>query len=192
MTRPYFSPFYPGMGYHQYYWRRGGHRGLWFLFGALATLAWVKHKERERIEGSSAGCGWHYGHTRARDGTEHVRRDGDMLTQQRRDHWVGNSAAIAPVRDDEQRVDPVVRPHLPEETDRDMFGHTWDGEREKVKELGRYAGETMSELSEATLDSMLAGLQGLKARLAEHRADQQQQTEQDASEPASELPRHLV
>lgn len=42
-----------------------------------------------------------------------------------------------------------------------------------MRAFTRQASERVTELSEATIDSLVSGLQGLKTRLAEHRAEVQ-------------------
>ncbi|CCM04224.1 uncharacterized protein FIBRA_06391 [Fibroporia radiculosa] len=50
----------------------------------------------------------------------------------------------------------------------------WDEERRRMQELGKQATDTISELSEVTLDSVLSTVQSLKTKLAENRAQREQ------------------
>jgi hypothetical protein len=50
-----------------------------------------------------------------------------------------------------------------------------DRDRERLRQMGRSAEETISGMSETTIDSMMGGLQRLKDRLAERRGQQQLQ-----------------
>ncbi|KAJ7128233.1 hypothetical protein C8R43DRAFT_1027484 [Mycena crocata] len=46
----------------------------------------------------------------------------------------------------------------------------WEQERERVKQFSQTAGDTVAELSEATLNTILQATEALKAKMAEHRA----------------------
>ncbi|KAJ7148765.1 hypothetical protein C8R43DRAFT_1008691 [Mycena crocata] len=46
----------------------------------------------------------------------------------------------------------------------------WEQERERAKQFSRSTGETVDELSEATLNTLLQATEALKARMAAHRA----------------------
>ncbi|KAF7298989.1 hypothetical protein MIND_00847100 [Mycena indigotica] len=48
--------------------------------------------------------------------------------------------------------------------------YDWDAERAKVREFSQAAGDTVAELSEATLNTILQATEALKAKMAEHRA----------------------
>jgi len=64
---------------------------------------------------------------------------------------------------------PQAPPHVPPPP---MPVDRWDEQR--VQALGKQATDTISELSEATLDSVLATVQSLKTKLAENRAQREQ------------------
>ncbi|KAN0088484.1 hypothetical protein V8E55_005541 [Tylopilus felleus] len=49
----------------------------------------------------------------------------------------------------------------------------WEQDRERLKQLQKRAGETVVDLSESTLDSIVAGAETLKAKLAELRAERE-------------------
>jgi len=49
----------------------------------------------------------------------------------------------------------------------------WEQDRERLKRLQKRAGETVVDLSESTLDSIVAGAESLKAKLAELRAERE-------------------
>ncbi|KAJ7816927.1 hypothetical protein B0H14DRAFT_2843682 [Mycena olivaceomarginata] len=46
----------------------------------------------------------------------------------------------------------------------------WDHERARVREFSRTAEDTVTQLSEATLDTILQATEALKEKMAEHRA----------------------
>lgn len=51
----------------------------------------------------------------------------------------------------------------------------WDAEKEKMKAFGKQAQDAMTDMSEATLDSLLTTVTTLKQKLAQHRAQREQQ-----------------
>ncbi|KAI0792095.1 hypothetical protein C8Q75DRAFT_805137 [Abortiporus biennis] len=54
----------------------------------------------------------------------------------------------------------------------------WEDERKKLNDFSKKANETFQEISEATLDSLLSTVEGLKARLAENRAERERQAQE--------------
>jgi hypothetical protein len=69
-----------------------------------------------------------------------------------------------------------------------------DRDRERLRQMGRSAEETISGMSEATIDSMMNVLHRLKDRLAERRGQQEIGPQQANPTPAEEPtgPRHHV
>jgi len=55
----------------------------------------------------------------------------------------------------------------------DNHQRDWEQDRERLKQLQKRAGETVADLSESTLDSIVAGAESLKAKLAELRAERE-------------------
>ncbi|KAJ7486101.1 hypothetical protein B0H11DRAFT_2016945 [Mycena galericulata] len=57
----------------------------------------------------------------------------------------------------------------------------WEQERARIREVSRSAGDTVAELSEATLNTVLQATEALKAKMAEHRAlrEQERQLEEE-------------
>ncbi|KAJ7451560.1 hypothetical protein FB451DRAFT_701475 [Mycena latifolia] len=55
------------------------------------------------------------------------------------------------------------------------FNRDWEQERERVRQFSQTAGDTVAELSEATLNTILQATQALKAKMAEHRALQEEE-----------------
>ncbi|KAJ8453443.1 hypothetical protein ONZ45_g19715 [Pleurotus djamor] len=51
----------------------------------------------------------------------------------------------------------------------------WEEEKERMLELGRQAGDTMADISEATLDSVLSTVEALKSKLTMHRIQREEQ-----------------
>ncbi|KAI0051005.1 hypothetical protein FA95DRAFT_421436 [Auriscalpium vulgare] len=132
-------------GYHHY---GGPRRIIWFALGAVAATVWARTRDSHVF----GGCD-----------TRRVRWESENGWRRREEAGaaiVAAPAAAAEVvsgREPQREVVYRAAPQSPEQ------GVSWEAEREKVRELGRSAGETVSELSEATIDSMLAGLQGLKS-----------------------------
>jgi len=54
----------------------------------------------------------------------------------------------------------------------------WEEDKARLLSLSRQAGDTMTHLSEATLDSIVSTVGTLKVKLAEHRAQREQQQKQ--------------
>ncbi|KAJ7367179.1 hypothetical protein DFH08DRAFT_836739 [Mycena albidolilacea] len=50
------------------------------------------------------------------------------------------------------------------------YNHDWEQERARVRQFSRTAEDTVTELSEATLNTILQATEALKAKMAEHRA----------------------
>ncbi|KAH9967135.1 hypothetical protein BC827DRAFT_1152554 [Russula dissimulans] len=64
-----------------------------------------------------------------------------------------------------------------------------DSDAERLRQIGRNAEETISGMSEATIDSVMGALQRLKDRMAERRGQQQSQnTEHQEANPAPAPP----
>ncbi|KAI0037091.1 hypothetical protein K488DRAFT_67238 [Vararia minispora EC-137] len=138
---------------------------LWFGMGALAAWTLSHHREREARYGQLDGYGErqrdfrHWGPNRGPWGSAHDRRVGP----------VGPHTTPPTPHFDEvpspsmQQQQPPVGPGFP------MTQQHW----EELQHLRRQAGERVTEMSESTIDSLVAGLQSLKSRIAEHRAQQE-------------------
>ncbi|KAK1228854.1 hypothetical protein PQX77_008096 [Marasmius sp. AFHP31] len=81
----------------------------------------------------------------------------------------------------------------------------WDADRARLQEVGRQVGDTVTDLSEASLDMLLTTVQSMKEKLAQHRMDRERfEAEQrqrfeaqrsgiaSPSSPNAEPPRHLI
>ncbi|KAK7051216.1 hypothetical protein VNI00_004716 [Paramarasmius palmivorus] len=49
----------------------------------------------------------------------------------------------------------------------------WAEERARIREVSRQVGDTVTEISEATLDTLLASVQAMKDRLAQNRLERE-------------------
>ncbi|KAH9032313.1 hypothetical protein EDB84DRAFT_1438647 [Lactarius hengduanensis] len=146
----------------------GPSRFIWFSIGSLATLAWMHHHRTKDACRPPAQIGYDdrfRGHGQwEREASP--RRFDEQQQQQQQQQW----GPPPPVAEASGRS-PVDREQL-----------------DRLREMSRNAEETgkqISGMSEATIDSMMGGLQRLKDRLAERRAQQQ-----DSQEPlATATPR---
>ncbi|KAK7048566.1 hypothetical protein R3P38DRAFT_3174815 [Favolaschia claudopus] len=55
------------------------------------------------------------------------------------------------------------------------YNRDWDQERARIRQFSRNAEDTVTELSEATLNTILQATEALKAKMAEHRALREQE-----------------
>ncbi|EMD38851.1 hypothetical protein CERSUDRAFT_112577 [Gelatoporia subvermispora B] len=138
---------------HMHACHRHGSRILWFVFGAGAATWFFKHRDAE----------YHF------KVAHHCSR-----------HQIPQHAYPAPppvpqppmIPSVEQQTEAPSKPALPMPTEK------WDEDKERAAAFSKQASDRFSEMSEATLDAVLNTVQSLKAKLAEHRAEREQQWEQ--------------
>ncbi|KDQ15444.1 hypothetical protein BOTBODRAFT_31775 [Botryobasidium botryosum FD-172 SS1] len=65
----------------------------------------------------------------------------------------------------------------------------WEAEREKIRKFGNEAGETIIDVTEASLDSVLSAVDTLKKKLAEQRAERERAKQ---SLPKDDDPPHRI
>jgi len=85
--------------------------------------------------------------------------------------------------------------HTAQQQQQDSLPIVTDRDYERLRQMGRSAEETISGMSEATIDSMMTGLQRLKDKLAERRGQEsafQQVNQTRATSPEEPAPRHQV
>ncbi|KAJ7134850.1 hypothetical protein C8R44DRAFT_730180 [Mycena epipterygia] len=89
------------------------------------------------------------------------------------------SQQMAPPNGSEPRPEMLDHQTLSDIWDRERvrvrqttYNHSdvWDQERERVRQFSQSAGDTVAELSEATLNTIMQATEALKAKMAEHRA----------------------
>ncbi|EPS94568.1 hypothetical protein FOMPIDRAFT_1091077, partial [Fomitopsis schrenkii] len=133
-------------------------RLLWFLIGAGTTAFWIKSHHAH--EWQVRNC-WR----------DRIPQDAypPPSAAQGQTQAMPTGAPAVPAQPSSP-TPHVLPPPMP--TDR------WDEERLRVQNLGKQATETISELSEATLDSVLATVQSLKVKLAEARKEREQHLQQ--------------
>ncbi|KAH9074745.1 hypothetical protein EDB83DRAFT_2515609 [Lactarius deliciosus] len=145
----------------------GPSRFIWFSIGSLATLAWMHHHRTKDACRHPAQIGYDdrfRGHgQREREASP---RRFDEQQQQQQQQW----GPPPPVAEASGRS-PVDREQL-----------------DRLREMSRNAEETISGMSEATIDSMMGGLQRLKDRLAERRAQQFQDPQEPLATAAPRAP----
>jgi len=100
-------------------------------------------------------------------------------------HWGGNAES-------QYQAPTANRP--PQTMPFGWSNQQWEEEKEKMWAMGRQAGDTASELSEATLEHVLSTVETLKAKLAEHRAERERQHKhfEQQMEQQKKEPRHYV
>ncbi|KIY43765.1 hypothetical protein FISHEDRAFT_77702 [Fistulina hepatica ATCC 64428] len=180
---------YPYPWFHSYHhWHRGPSRLLWFIIGAVSAAYWMKRKQwcddstyrrcfRPRVpppyihqhpwpesaiptstpEGPSQsvpGC-VPVGHVHPRPALPTQSSVGDNRGSPFPSPW---------------SFPPPPWGFSPQDQER-----RWQEERERMAAMARQAGDAMAEMSEATLDQVLATVESLKAKLAEHRAQREAQ-----------------
>ncbi|KII87443.1 hypothetical protein PLICRDRAFT_255542 [Plicaturopsis crispa FD-325 SS-3] len=136
---------------------RGGFRGgpsrvLWFFLGGLAATWW--HRRQFVVDG-------------ARPYNSHCHRPKISAMTPAPAPESASSGASASGED---------RPAAPIPGQWQWQGgwsapgqQRWEEDKERMKILGNQAADAMTEISEATLDSVLSTVESLKAKLAEHR-----------------------
>jgi len=154
-------------------------RFIWFSIGSLATFAWMHYRKGDHLNcRRTAQVGYDGGSGHGQWGPQGRRtRFDEQQQQQQQQHWGSRQGA------DDSRLDAngghwqrAPPPVLVEASERLPV----DREFDRLREMGHNADETISGMSEATIDSMMGGLQRLKERLAERRSQQLQ-----ASQPPS-------
>ncbi|KAJ6621360.1 hypothetical protein B0H10DRAFT_2018150 [Mycena sp. CBHHK59/15] len=156
--RPHYLYSHPG--FHS--WHAGPRRLIWFALGAASATLWITRKE--------AHC-----HTNERY-FGHCFRPPVQNIQQRPEPQAGTGDASQwRPRDIPSAINNIPpAPSLPwgyPEMHRDR---QWEEEKIKLQALGKQAEDVMAQLSESTLDSLMATMEALKAKLAEHRAQREE------------------
>ncbi|PCH44226.1 hypothetical protein WOLCODRAFT_138840 [Wolfiporia cocos MD-104 SS10] len=167
---------YPREHWRHFHFR--GHRSsrlVWFLIGAASASFYFKAHERhawkahrclsDRLPPPAAP---------AESGAAAQGKD-TVVVQGNGWSWGSHSGCRSvrhPVPEPEQQAQPAPVPHIPPPP---MPSDRWEEDHLRVHALGKQAGNTISELSEATLDSVLSTVQSLKAKLAETRAQHERQ-----------------
>ncbi|KAI9458145.1 hypothetical protein BJY52DRAFT_1223553 [Lactarius psammicola] len=179
------------MSPHHLFWH--GHRGfynpmfcgpsrfLWFSFGSLVTFAWMHHRRDaaqigydDRSRGGGGRGPGQWGREAGPQG-----RSARFDEQQQQQQWGSRRGTEVPP-DYDSRFDanggqrepstPPLPPPVAAEASAGRF--PVDRELDRLREMSRNAEETISGMSEGTIDSMMGALQRLKDRLAERRGQQ--------------------
>jgi len=133
---------------HFHYFRRGPSRLIWFVLGGVAASWWIKHKEMRTHERYMGYC-------------------------HRKPVYPAPPASTLDENTANQSVNTSARPGA---TMPVVWGNKeWEEEKDRMWAMGRQAGDTMSELSEAALDNILSAVETLKSKLTEHRAERDRQ-----------------
>ncbi|KAH7914848.1 hypothetical protein BJ138DRAFT_1143092 [Hygrophoropsis aurantiaca] len=158
-----YHPFHYGRRFH---WH-GPSRIFWFIIGAGAATFW--HRSREiREHRGQFGC----------------------VMQNRRLNAPGEfsapaSASTPPANVSTPYQDPAPVPQpggwdwtAPQRSSDGTVGwnqQDWDENKERMKQLQKRAEDVMADMSESTLDSIVSTVETLKGKIAEHRAEREQQ-----------------
>jgi len=140
-------PYY--LAPHFRYFRRGPSRIVWFILGGAAASWWIKHKEMRTHERYMGYCHRKPVYPAPPASTS----DGSAANQDVNANAQPGSTTM-----------PVV-----------WGNKEWEDEKDRMWAVGRQAGDTMSELSEAALDNILSAVETLKSKLTEHRAERDRQ-----------------
>jgi len=160
----------------------GPTRLVWFGIGSVATWAWIRHHEdRRRLHDHQGWCPARADYRpQTQTQTQNTPREWNPMTTGQGQAWAAhhqgqgtNGAAPAPA------PAPGTPPQSPADQD-----------YERLRQIGRNAEETISGMSEATIDTMMGALQRLKDRLEERRGQQQFQ-ENEARQQTSSMPAPL-
>ncbi|KAF9530356.1 hypothetical protein CPB83DRAFT_892645 [Crepidotus variabilis] len=177
-----------GMGHHWGLYRRGPSRLLWFIIGAGAATWWIKKRDGHfghcgprpidtALPQSSPSTDNGYAHN------WHQRWHAHMNEAQRSMPTPPQVPADVPA--EKTPVDftppPQVQyqaaPSYPQQQQQPQVNAAWgwDHEREHIERISKQATDAMVDLTESTLESVLATAESLKAKLAEQRAQREKQ-----------------
>ncbi|KAF8143900.1 hypothetical protein K438DRAFT_1875131 [Mycena galopus ATCC 62051] len=119
---------------------------LWLLIGAGVGSWWTAHK---RFNRDNADCYQaFYGHHRSLQGSPSAVPNPNSLSQK------------APLNSSEPGTADYPT----------AYNRDWEQERARVRQFSRSAEDTVVELSEVTLNTILQATEALKAKMGEHRA----------------------
>lgn len=168
----------------------GPSRLVWFAFGSVATWAYIRHHHQHPHPQHD----WHHrvGCNAGPGRAQWEERERDQSPPN------NNNASSSPDgRGDYGQWRPTQPQRQPQTQTQSESMTPMDVDHERLRQIGRNAEETISGMSEATIDSMMNVLQRLKDRLGERRGQQQleeigpQQTNSTRVEEPSG-PRHRV
>ncbi|KAH8111026.1 hypothetical protein DFH11DRAFT_1729756 [Phellopilus nigrolimitatus] len=174
------DPFRSRRDYHFAHYRgprrfRFFPRLFWFGLGAGAFAMWVKHKEKnERMlqDGTGGahsyagrlGCGSRHNHQRAQEWSA---ASPHPLAPSTTAEVPTSTPAQAPI------PMPIIRGNEPAPPSTQAHTHEWRAE--SIREVGKHASDTVAEMSESALDSLMANIQALKAKIAETREEREKE-----------------
>jgi len=186
MHRDPFSPFDRGYAFHRNWHYRGGPRRLlWFLLGAGTASLFIKHHEYHKNH-------QYYGHCYRAPVRPVVAPAAESSTAAaagpeggaRGANWSWNARDIPRAVNNIPPASASSWGYPENHLDRQ-----WEEEKKRLAAFGKQAEDTMTQLSEATLDSVLATVQSLKAKIAESKA-QREKSEKQLQEKLEEERKH--
>jgi len=187
----------------------GPSRLIWFGIGSVVTYAWMRH-HRDLDHGQAGGFCRPRFERRVqweREGAPPLPPPppGASATSPNNGEWrqtrewrpteqgQGHGTSAGAPNTSTHVVPPG--PTAQQQQQQDSLPIVTDRDYERLRQMGRSAEETISGMSEATIDSMMTGLQRLKDKLAERRGQEsafQQVNQTRATSPEEPAPRHQV
>ncbi|KDQ61769.1 hypothetical protein JAAARDRAFT_190495 [Jaapia argillacea MUCL 33604] len=150
---------------HPHYYGGYGRRParlFWFILGGLATAWWFKSHENRSVEGWKSRC------RRVKEapvdadpptaGAPPYAPPPSIQAQAQARFEDGGSPTWGTGQPGQQQAAPQYVPA------------NWEEEKERMMAMKAKASDTMTEISEATLDGILSTVSSLKSKLADHKA----------------------
>ncbi|KAF9054365.1 hypothetical protein BJ165DRAFT_1438287 [Panaeolus papilionaceus] len=148
---------------------RGPSRLLWFAIGAVTASWFIKRKDERRVWG-------------------HCRRPAlgpNDLPQQSpddQDPWKARATEFSRTINNLNPPDGPVTPPWDEKE--------FQQQREHFAKVSRQAGEAMSDLTESTLETVIAAAQAMRSKLSDNRKRREIEEEQHRRNPVVEQPQN--
>ncbi|KAK7686383.1 hypothetical protein QCA50_010607 [Cerrena zonata] len=161
---------------HPYWhWHHRPSRLLWFVIGATTATWWIKSREYHRDHYKMRHC------SRRQIPAEAYPMPASSSAPLVPDASANPSKVTIPA-ERTQMLPPMAQSPSTEwgwgwnsSESHPRHVDPWEDSRGRTDELSNRANEKFMEISEATIDSVLSTVESLKARLAEHRAQREQQ-----------------
>ncbi|KAF9501399.1 hypothetical protein BDN71DRAFT_1501119 [Pleurotus eryngii] len=177
---------------YPYRFHAGPSRFVWFSFGAIAATIWAKRMEcypQGRSYGHCYRVPPHYLPPPTPPPTPRTPE-----TTEEPSLWSADASNVSSVikglPQAINNIPPADDSRLPRSFGERVQQEKWEEEKERMLELGRQVGDSMAEISEATLDSVMSAIEALKNKVTMHRIQREEQrkklekeVEQEKSKP---------
>ncbi|KAK2466453.1 hypothetical protein APHAL10511_002095 [Amanita phalloides] len=158
----------------RYYY--GPSRAFWFLFGAASASLWIKYRDCRHANSRVFGpC---------------IRQRPLEATPQARNASTDPTASppteLLQAPDGLRTVSRVINNIPPTENWPYSEGYRkerWEEDKERLIDFTLRATDTIADMSESTLETLLASLENLKTKIAEHRAQREKQRQRLDAQP---------